>query len=59
VALRKYRKWPFSAARRIKSLEPISTEIGVIDYVIEVWSTSVQWTRLPIWVKLSTTVIFF
>jgi hypothetical protein len=34
--MRKYRKWPFSAAHRIKTLEPIHTEIGVIDKVIEV-----------------------
>jgi hypothetical protein len=36
VVLRKYRKWPFSAADRIKTLEPINIEIGVIDNVIEV-----------------------
>jgi hypothetical protein len=36
VVLRKYRKWPFSASYRIKTLEPINTEIGVIDYVIEI-----------------------
>jgi hypothetical protein len=35
VVLRKYRKWPFSAAHRIKTLEPIDTELNVIDYVIE------------------------
>jgi hypothetical protein len=35
VVLRKYRKWPFSAAHRIITLEPSITEIGVIDNVIE------------------------
>jgi hypothetical protein len=36
MVLRQYRKWPFSAAHRIKTLEPINSEIGVVDYVIEI-----------------------
>jgi hypothetical protein len=38
AVLRKYRKWLFSASRRIKSLEPINTKIGKNDYVIEITS---------------------
>jgi hypothetical protein len=36
VVLRKYTKWPFSAAHTIKTLETINTEIGVNDNVIKV-----------------------
>jgi hypothetical protein len=36
LELRKYRKWPFSAADRIKNFEPINTKISEMDNVIEV-----------------------